>query len=254
MKVVVVGGTGQIGRKLVKKLREDVFATVPASLDDGVNTITGEGLAAVVENASVVVDVSNSPSFEDGAALEFFDTSTRNILEAETAAGVRHHVALSVVGAERLADSGYLRAKLAQEKLIEGSPIPYSIVRATQFLEFIGSIADAASEGDKVRVAPVLIQPIAAEDVASALGEISLGPPVNGIVEVAGPEQFRFDELVRRWLDVRHDPREVISDSHARYYGAELQERTLLPGDEATLAETHFERWLWKSEPGHSEN
>ena len=244
MKIVVVGGSGLIGRKLVKRLREHVFATVPASLDDGVNTLTGEGLAAVVEDASVVVDVSNSPSVEEGAALEFFDTSTRNILEAETAAGVGHHVGLSVVGAERLADSGYLRAKLAQEKLIEGSPIPYSIVHATQFFEFIGSIADAASEGDKVRVAPVLIQPIAAEDVASALGEISLGPPVNGIFEVAGPEQFRFDELVRRWLTVRHDAREVISDSHGRYYGAELHERTLLPGDDATLAETHFEHWL----------
>jgi uncharacterized protein YbjT (DUF2867 family) len=244
MKIVVIGGTGLIGSKLVKKLREHDHQAVAASPDSGVNTLTGEGLAETIEGAAVVVDVSNSPSFEDDAVLNFFKTSTRNVLDAEAAAGVGHHVALSVVGTERLAESGYFRAKIAQEKLIKESSIPYSIVHATQFFEFIRSIADAATEGKTVRLAPVLIQPMAAEDVASAVARISVGSPVNGIVEVAGPEQFRLEELIRRALHARHDPRDVITDPNARYFGALLGEQTLLPGDDASIAETRFEDWL----------
>jgi uncharacterized protein YbjT (DUF2867 family) len=247
MKIVVIGGTGLIGSKLVEKLCEHGHEAVPASPDSGVNTLTGEGLADVLEGAAVVVDVSNSPSFEDDAVLAFFETSTRNLLEAEAAAGVGHHVALSVVGTDRLSESGYFRAKIAQEKLIEGSPIPYSIVHATQFFEFVKSIADAATDGDTVRLAPVLIQPMAAEDVAAAVGRTAVGPPVNGIVEVAGPEQFRLDEFIRRGLQARDDPREVIVDPDARYFGARLDERTLVPGDDAGLAETRFEDWLSQS-------
>ncbi len=244
MKIVVIGGSGLIGSKLVTKLDEHGCEAVAASPNSGVNTLTGEGLADTLEGASVVVDVSNSPSFEDAAVLEFFETSTRNILAAEATAGVGHHVALSVVGTERLSESGYFRAKIAQERLIKDSSIPYSIVHATQFFEFVKSIAGAATEGNTVRLAPVLIQPIAADDVASAVGQISVGSPVNGTVEVAGPDQFRLDELIRRGLSAQHDPREVIADPHARYFGAELSERTLLPGDDAHIAETHFEDWL----------
>jgi uncharacterized protein YbjT (DUF2867 family) len=247
MKIVVIGGTGLIGSKLVEKLREHGHEAVPASPDSGVNTLTGEGLAEVLEGAAVVVDVSNSPSFEDEAVLAFFETSTRNLLEAEAAAGVGHHVALSVVGTDRLSESGYFRAKIAQETLIEGSPIPYSIVHATQFFEFVKSIADAATDGDTVRLAPVLIQPMAADDVAAAVGRTAVGPSVNSIVEVAGPEQFRLDEFIRRGLEERDDPREVIADPDARYFGARLDERTLVPGDDAGLAETHFEDWLSQS-------
>src|SRR5262245_24040510 len=244
MKIVVIGGSGLIGSKLVAKLDEHGHEAVPASPDSGVNTLTGEGLVDALEGASVVVDVSNSPSFEDAAVLEFFETSTRNILAAEAAAGVGHHVALSVVGTERLSESGYFRAKIAQERLIEDSRIPYSIVHATQFFEFIKSIAEAATEGTTVRLAHVLIQPTAADDVAGAVCQVALGAPVNGIVEVAGPYQFRFDKLIRRALSAQHDPREVIADPHARYFGAELSERSLLPGDDARIAETHFEDWL----------
>lgn len=244
MKIVVIGGTGLIGSKLVRKLRERGHLVVPASPDTGVNTITGEGLAEVLANAGVVVDVSNSPSFEDAAVLKFFETSTSNLLAAEAAAGVGHHVVLSIVGTERLSESGYMRAKLAQENLIRKSSIPYTIVHATQFFEFIKKIADEATDGNTVRLAPVLIQPMAAEDVASALARVAEGPPVNGIVEVAGPQQFRLDELVRRVLRESGDPREVITDPHARYYGAELSERSLLPGDDARLAETCFDDWL----------
>ena len=247
MKIVVIGGTGLIGSKLVEKLREHGHEAVPASPDSGVNTLTGEGLAEVLEGAQVVVDVSNSPSFEDEAVLAFFETSTRNLLKAESAAGVGHHVALSVVGTDRLSESGYFRAKIAQEKLIAGSPIPYSIVHATQFFEFFKSIADAATDGDTVRLAPVLIQPMAAEDVAAAVGRTAVGSPLNGIVEVAGPEQFRLDEFIRRGLEARDDPRSVIADPDARYFGARLNERTLVPGDDAGLAETHFEDWLRQS-------
>jgi uncharacterized protein YbjT (DUF2867 family) len=244
MKIVVIGGSGLIGSKLVRKLREHGHQVVAASPDSGVNTLTGEGLAEAVAGAAVVVDVSNSPSFEDAAVLKFFETSTGNLLKAEAEAGVGHHVALSVVGTERLSESGYFRAKIAQEKLIRKSSIPYSIVHATQFFEFLKRIADDATDGTTVRLAPVLIQPMAAEDVANAVGRVSVGSPVNGIVEVAGPQQFRLDELIRRVLRERGDPREVITDPHARYFDAELGERTLVPGDGARLAETRFDDWL----------
>ncbi len=223
-----------------------------ASPDSGVNTLTGQGLAAALEGASVVVNVSNSPSFDDAAVLEFFQTSTRNLLAGEATTGVGHHVALSVVGAERLPDSGYLRAKIAQEKLIQDSPIPYSIVHATQFFEFIDRIADAATSGNTVRLAHVLIQPMAAEDVASAVTEVAVGPPVNGVIEVAGPQQFHLDDLIRSTLRERHDSREVITDPHAPYYGAELHERTLVPAAGARLAETRFDHWPNQSAIGNS--
>jgi uncharacterized protein YbjT (DUF2867 family) len=244
MKIVVIGGSGLIGSKLVTRLDEHGHEAVAASPDSGVNTLTGDGVAEALEGAAVVVDVSNSPSFEDAAVLDFFETSTRNLLAAEAAAGVEHHVALSVVGTERLSESGYFRAKIAQERLIRDSSIPYSIVHATQFFEFIKSIAAAATDGNAVRLAPVLIQPIAADDVARAVGQVSVGPPANGIVEVAGPERFRFDELIRRALRAHDDPREVIADPHARYFGAELSERTLVPGDDARLGGTRFADWL----------
>jgi uncharacterized protein YbjT (DUF2867 family) len=249
MRIVVIGGSGLIGSKLVTILSEQGHEAVAAAPKSGVNTLTGEGLAEVLEGASVVVDVSNSPSFEDAAVMEFFTTSTRNLHTFELAAGVGHHVALSVVGTERLSASGYFRAKIAQEKLIKESSIPFSIVHATQFFEFVTSIADAATEGNAVRLAPVLIQPMAADDVASAVGRIAVGPPVSGTVEVAGPEPFRLDELVRHGLSARGDPREVVADLHARYYGAELSERTLVPSDDARLGETRFEDWLSRSTP-----
>jgi uncharacterized protein YbjT (DUF2867 family) len=244
MKIVVIGGTGLIGSKLVTKLREQGHEALAASPNSGVNTLTGEGLAEVLQGASVVVDVSNSPSFEDAAVLNFFETSTRNLLAAEAAAGVRHHVALSVVGTERLTESGYFRAKIAQEKLIKSSSIPYSIVHATQFFEFVKSIADAATDGSTVRLAPVLIQPMAADDVAGAVARVATGSPLNATVEVAGPEQFRLDALIRKGLSARNDPREVTADPHALYFGAELGERTLVPGADARLGEIHFEDWL----------
>jgi len=243
-KIVVIGGTGLIGSKVVARLAEHGHEAIAASPKSGVNTLTGEGLAEVLSGAQVVVDVSNSPSFEAEPALEFFTTSTGNLLAAEAKAGVGHHVALSVVGTERLPESGYMRAKMAQEKLIRESSIPYSIVHATQFFEFVKSIAAAGTEGNVVHLAPVLIQPMAAEDVASAVGRISVGSPVNGIVDVAGPQQFRLDELIRRVLRERGDPREVITDPHARYFGAELGERTLVPGDDARLGETRLDDWF----------
>jgi uncharacterized protein YbjT (DUF2867 family) len=244
MKIVVIGGTGLIGAKVVTILREQGHEPVAASPRLGINTLTGEGLAEALEGASVVVDVSNSPSFEDQAVLEFFQTSTRNLLAAEAAAGVGHHVALSVVGTERLAESGYFRAKIAQEKLIQDSPIPYSIVHATQFFEFIPGIADAATDGHTVRLAPAFIQPMAADDVAGAVAKVALGAPVNGIVEIAGPESFRLDDLIRQDLSAHHDPRVVITDPHAQYFGATLHECTLIPGEGALLGEIHFEDWL----------
>jgi uncharacterized protein YbjT (DUF2867 family) len=252
MKIVVIGGSGLIGSKLVTRLRDRGHEALAASPASGVNTLTGQGLAAALEGASVVVDVSNSPSFDDAAVLEFFETSTRNLLAAETAAGAGHHVALSVVGAERLPDSGYLRAKLAQEKLIEDSPIPYSIVHATQFFEFVGRIADEATSGNTVRLAHVLIQPMAADDVASALTDVTVGQPVNGIIEIAGPQQFHLDDLVRSTLRGRHDPREVVTDPHAPYYGAELHEHSLVPAAGARLAKTRFDDWLTQSTAGNS--
>src|SRR5437899_1588061 len=247
MKIVVIGGTGLIGSKLVNKLREHGHEAVAAAPNTGVNTLTGEGLAEVLKGASVVVDVSNSPSWEDSAVLKFFETSTRHLLGAEAAEGVGHHVALSIVGTDRLLESGYFRAKIAQENLIKSSSIPYSIVRATQFFEFVKGIADFSTDGNKVRLPSALIQPMAADDVASAVGRIAMGSPVNGTVEVGGPEKFRLDDLVRRGLAARNDPREVVADPHARYYGAELSERTLVPGDDARLGETRFETWLTQS-------
>ena len=247
MKIVVIGGTGLIGSKVVTKLGERGYEVVAASPNSGVNTLTGEGLAEVLEGASVVVDVSNSPSFDDAAVMEFFQTSTRNMLTYEAAAGVGHHVALSVVGCDGLPDSGYLRAKAAQEKLIEESSIPYSIVRATQFFEFLTRIADSATEDNTVRLPSVAFQPMAADDVASVVCKVAIGPPLNGIVEVAGPEQLRFDEFISRALSARKDPREVIADSHARYFGTELTERSLVPGDGALLGETRFDDWLSRS-------
>jgi uncharacterized protein YbjT (DUF2867 family) len=244
MKLVIIGGTGLIGSKLVTRLRERGHDAVAASPDTGVNTLTGEGLAEVLRGASVVVDVSNSPSFEDAAVMQFFTTSTRNLLKAAGAAGVTHYVALSVVGTERLSESGYFRAKTAQEQLIKASSIPYSIVHATQFFEFVKSIAAAATEGNTVRLAPVFIQPMAADDVAKAVGRIAVGTPVNGIVEVAGPEQFRLDELIRDGLKARQDPREVVADPQSRYFGAMLSERTLVPADNARLGEIRFQEWL----------
>ena len=244
MKVTVIGGTGLIGSKLVTKLREHGHEVVAASPNTGVNTLTGEGLAQALQGATVVVDVSNSPSFEDTAVMEFFTTSTCNLLKHSAAAGVTHYVALSVVGTEGLSESGYFRAKIAQEKLIRESSIPYSIVHATQFFEFVKNIAAAATEGNTVRLAPVLIQPMAADDVAKEVSRIAVGSPVNGIVEVAGPEQFRLDQLIRQGLKARHDPREVIADPHARYFGAMLSERTLVPAGGARFGETRFEEWL----------
>src|SRR5262245_14064612 len=244
MKIVIVGGTGLIGSKLVSQLRKHGHEAVAAAPNTGVNSITGEGLADALKGASVVVDVSNSPSWEDSAVLKFFETSTRNLLSYEATAGVKHHVALSVVGTDRLSGSGYFRAKIAQEKLIKESSIPYSIVHATQFFEFLKGLADISMEGDKVHLPPVLFQPMAADDVASGVAKIAAGPPVNGIVEIAGPEQFRVDELVRQRLASLKDAREVVADPHARYSGAELGERTLLPRKDARLGETRFDTWL----------
>jgi uncharacterized protein YbjT (DUF2867 family) len=246
MKIVVIGGTGLIGSKVVTCLNEEEHEAVPASPDTGVNTLTGEGLAEVLEGASVVVDVSNSPSFEDEPVMEFFTTSTTNLLAAEAEAGVRHHVALSVVGTDRLTESGYFRAKIAQEELIEDSTIPYSIVHATQFFEFVKSIADEATDGDTVRLAHVLIQPMAADDVAAAVCEIVQRPPAEGIIEIAGPEEFRLDELIRQSLTAKGDPRTVVADPKARYFGAELGERTLLPTNALHVGEIRFKDWLAK--------
>jgi uncharacterized protein YbjT (DUF2867 family) len=247
MKIVVIGGSGLIGSKLVNKLREHGHEAVAASPNSGVNTITGEGLTEALNGASVVVDVSNSPSWEDDAVLNFFETSTRNLLTYEAAAGIGHHVALSVVGTQRLAESGYFRAKIAQEKLIKESSIPYTIVQATQFFEFLKGLADISMVGDKVHLPHAFFQPMAADDVAAAVGRIAVGPPVNGTVEIGGPEQFRIDELVRRRLSALKDPREVIADPNTRYSGAKLSERTLVPGDDARLGETRFETWLTQS-------
>jgi len=250
MKVLVIGGTGLVGSKLVKTLIEQGHEAVPASPNTGVNTVTGEGLSEAVEGAGVVVDVSNSPSLEKATALDFFSTSTANLLAAAAAAGVGHHVALSVVGTERLSESGYFRGKIAQEKLIKESSIPYSIVHATQFFEFLQGIADGATEENLVRLAPVLIQPMAADDVAMLVARTVVGPPVNGTVEVAGPEQFRLDEFIGKGLSARNDPREVIADPKARYFGAVLGERTLVPAGEAILGATQFEDWLKRSLAG----
>ncbi|MGH3453742.1 MAG: SDR family oxidoreductase [Nocardioidaceae bacterium] len=243
MRIVVVGGSGLIGSKLMTKLSGHGQEAVNASLDTGVNLLTGEGLSEALTDADVVVDVSNSPSLEGEAALSFFKAATGNVLAAEANAGVKHHVALSVVGTDRMTESGYMRAKIAQEALITESTIPYSIVHATQFFEFVQGIADGATDGNTVRLAPVLVQPMAADDVASAMEQVAVGAPRNGIVEVAGPEQFRLDELVHQSLQARGDPREVVADVDSRYFGARLSERTLIPGDGALLGPTRFEDW-----------
>ena len=244
MKIVVIGGSGLIGSKVVQKLAAQGYQAVAASPDSGVNSITGEGLAEALNGASVVVDVSNAPAWEDAAVLKFFETSTRNLLSYEAAARVKYHVALSVVGTDRLSGSGYFRAKIAQEKLIRESSIPYTIVHATQFFEFLKGLADISVQNGKVRLPPVFFQPMAADDVASGVVRAALGSPENGIVEIAGPEPFRVDELVRRRLASLNDPREVIADPAARYSGAAISERTLMPGDQARLGDTTFAKWL----------
>ena len=249
MKIVVIGGSGLIGTKVVNKLRQLGHEVVPASPSSGVNTITGEGLAKALAGARVVVDVANSPSWEDKAVLEFFETSTRNLLATEVAANVRHHVALSVVGTDRLLESGYFRAKMAQEDLIKASTVPYTIVRATQFFEFVNGIAQSATDGQTVRLPPALMQPIVSDDVAAALAEVTLGAPVNGTIEIAGPERIRLDKLVGRFLTATQDPREVVTDIHARYYGIELNDQSLTPGDNPRLAPTRFEDWLSRFVP-----
>lgn len=244
MKIVVIGGSGLIGSKLVAKLTAHGHQAVAASPDTGVNTITGAGLAAVMNRAQVVVDVSNAPSWENAAVMNFFETATKNLLAYEEASGVKHHVALSVVGTERLLGSGYFRAKFAQEKLIKASSIPYSIVRATQFFEFINGIADISTVENTVRLPVALIQPIAADDVASAVERVAVASPISGTVEIGGPEQFRLDELVRRGLAARQDGRQVVGNESALYYGAKLDERSLLPESDAQLGEIRFESWL----------
>jgi uncharacterized protein YbjT (DUF2867 family) len=244
MKIVVIGGTGLIGSSLVEKLRNDGHEPVAAAPNTGVNALTGEGLAEALEGAQVVVDVANAPAWGDQEVLDFFRTATDNLLAAEQAAGVGHHVTLSVVGAERLADSGYMRAKVAQEELVKAGPIPYTIVRATQFFEFIGRIAESGADGDTIRLPSALVQPEAADDVAATLADVAVGAPLNDTVELAGPEAFRLHELAERFLRASGDSREVTADVHARYFGAELDDRSLTPGDEARIAPTHFEDWL----------
>ncbi|MGQ7956765.1 SDR family oxidoreductase [Pseudomonas sp. SP16.1] len=247
MKIVVIGGTGLIGSKLAKDLRERGHDAIAAAPSTGVNSITREGLAQAMDGAQVVVDVANAPSWEDQAVLEFFETSSRNLLAAEAAAGVRHHVALSIVGSERLPDNGYFRAKVAQENLIKASGLPYSIVRATQFFEFVGGIAQAATVGEEIHLSPALIQPIASDDVVAALTDVTLATPLNGTLEVAGPEAMPLDELVRRLLRDTQDARKVVPDVHARYFGDVLDDQSLTPGKNPRLGAIRFEDWLGRS-------
>jgi uncharacterized protein YbjT (DUF2867 family) len=244
MRIVVIGGSGLIGKRLVKNLRKRGYEVLAASPSSGVNTITGEGLAEALAGARVVVDVANAPLWEDKAVMEFFEKSSRNLLSAGVAAGVEHHVALSIVGAERLLSSGYFRAKMAQETLIKASSIPYTIVRATQFFEFVSGIAQSATEGQTVRLPGALMQPIAADDVAAFLAEIAVARPLNGVIEVAGPDAIGIDEIVRKYLKANHDARTVITDAHANYYGIAVNDQSLTPGDGARLGPTHFENWL----------
>lgn len=247
MKIVIIGGTGLIGTKLANKLRAKGHEVVAAAPNTGVNTITREGLADALFGAEVVVDVANSPSFEDKAVLEFFETSGRNLLAAEAAAGVRHHVALSVVGADRLPESGYLRAKVAQERLIAASRIPFTILRSTQFFEFVGGIVQSANKGNEIRLSPALLQPIASDDVVDVLAELTLGEPRSGIVEVAGPEKIPLDALARQHLAAKGDGRKVIADARARYFGTELNDKSLTPGNCPCLGSIRFEDWLRRS-------
>jgi uncharacterized protein YbjT (DUF2867 family) len=250
MKIVVIGGTGLIGSKLVQNLRERGHDVLAASPSTGVNSITREGLAQAMDGAEVVVDVANAPSWEDQAVLEFFETSSRNLLAAEAAAGVRHHVALSIVGSERLPENGYFRAKVAQENLIKASGIPYTLLRATQFFEFVGGIAQSATVGDEICLSPALIQPMASDDVVAALTDVALAAPINGTVEVAGPEAMPLDELVRRFLRATQDTRKVVPDVHARYFGAVLDDQSLTPGKNPRLGAIRFEDWLGQSTAG----
>jgi len=247
MKIVVIGGSGLIGSNIVHRLRLDGHETVAASPSTGVNTLTGQGLAEALAGAQVVVDVTNSPSFEDRAVLEFFETSTRNLLAAEAEAGVEHHLALSIVGTDRLPDNGYFRAKVAQEALIKNSRIPYTILRATQFFEFIEGIINTGADGDTIRLSPALIQPIAADDVSAVLADLAVGAPVNGTIEVGGPDRFPLDDLARKFLAVRGDKRQVIADVHARYFGSELDDRSLVTSDNPRIGATRFQNWLNRS-------
>ncbi|WP_346294134.1 SDR family oxidoreductase [Sphaerothrix gracilis] len=244
MRIVVIGGRGLIGKKLVNGLRERGHEAVAASPSSGVNAVTGEGLAEVLVGAQVVVDVTNSPSFEDAAVLKFFEKSSQNLLAAEVDAGVGHHVALSIVGVDRIPDSGYMRAKVAQEKLIKSAGVPYTILRATQFFEFVGAIAQSATEGQTVRLPSAFIQPVMSDDVAATLLDITLGEPVNGIVELAGPDRLRFDELIYQFLSANYDTRQVVVDTHARYFGAVLSDRSLVPEGNSRIGSTRFEDWL----------
>ena len=253
MKIVVIGGSGLIGKKVVTNLRQGGHEAVAASPSSGVNTVTGEGLAQALAVAQVVVDVAKAPSWEDDKVLAFFETSGRNLLAAEAAAGVGHHVALSVVGTDRLLAGGYFRAKMAQENLIKASPIPYTLVRATQFFEFVAGMAQSATEGQTVRLPPVLMQPIVSDDVAVAVADIAVGKPLNGTVELAGPEPIRLDELVRRFLTAHRDARKVTTDVHARYFGIELNDQSLTPGDNPRIGPTRFEDWLSRSIPQRAE-
>jgi uncharacterized protein YbjT (DUF2867 family) len=252
VKIVVIGGSGLIGKQVVSNLRQRGHEALAASPSSGVNTLTGEGLAEALKGAEVVVDVANSPSFEDKPAMDFFETSGRNLIAAETAACVKHHVALSVVGTERLLQSGYFRAKLAQESMIKSSAIPYTIVRATQFFEFVESIAQSSADGQTVRLPPALMQPIVSDDVAAALADVALGTPLNRTVDLAGPEPIRMDELVRRYLGAKGDARKVVTDAQARYFGIEVDDQSLTPGAAALIGPTRFGDWLSRSTMGKS--
>jgi uncharacterized protein YbjT (DUF2867 family) len=244
MKIVVIGGTGLIGSKVVSNLRQKGHEVVAASPNTGVNTITGEGLAEALSGAEVVIDLANAPDFSDDPVMAFFKTSGRNLMAAEKAAAVRHHVALSVIGSDRLPDSGYLRAKAAQEKLVNASGIPYTIIRSTQFFEFLGGIAQSAADGETIRLSPAHVQPVASDDVAALVAKVATMAPANGIVELAGPERISLDDLVRRYLVAKHDPRKVVTDVHARYFGTELNDKSLTPGDNPHIGSTSFETWL----------
>jgi uncharacterized protein YbjT (DUF2867 family) len=244
MKIVVIGGTGLIGSKVVSNLRQKGHQVIAAAPNTGVNTITGEGLSEALAGAQIVIDVANSPSFADEAVLDFFKTAGRNLAAAEKVAGVRHHIALSVVGTDRLPESGYLRAKAAQEELIKASGIPYTIIRSTQFFEFLGGIAQSASDGQRVHLSPAHLQPVASDDVAALVTKVATLAPANGVIELAGPERIGLDDLVRRFLAAKHDTREVVTDIHARYFGTELNDKSLTPGDNPHIGATSFETWL----------
>ena len=244
MKIVVIGGTGLIGSKVVSNLRQNGHEAIAAAPNTGINTITGEGLTEALAGAEVVIDVANAPDFADDAVMSFFKTSGDNLLSAAAAAGVRHHIALSVVGSDRLPESGYLRAKVAQEELVKASGIPYTIIRSTQFFEFLGGIAQSATDGQTVRLSPAHLQPVASDDVAALVAKVATMAPANGVIELAGPERIGLDDLVRRYLTAKHDARKVVTDIHARYFGTELNDKSLTPGDNPHIGSTSFETWL----------